>query len=172
MAEDNGGMEKMPEIVVGPVTEYSEAVVSGINILLPQLDPKFGNNSMTRELLEERIACPTADQFIATRNGEVIGSGVMSVVHGSLAGKRGHLEDFIVSEDARGTGVGKMLWEQFIAWCNDRGLKALGFDSELEDPELEREAALKFYKKRGVEMHENSRFFWLDLTKPVDEQSG
>lgn len=152
----------MENVHIGPVTEYSPELVDGINRLLQELDPKFADSPITREILEERIRSNSADQFVATLNGEVIGCGVMSVVHGSLAknGKRGHLEDFVTDESWRGHGIGSKLWLAFIEWCRQKELVAMGFDTETYRPD-----ALNFYINRGAEVLEANRFLWVDLTK-------
>ena len=57
---------------------------------------------------------PVWEAFVAKENDVVIGFALFYTRYSTWKGRRLYLEDFIVTEDCRGKGVGKILFEKVI----------------------------------------------------------
>lgn len=55
------------------------------------------------------------DSIVATKGNEIIGITIFFNTYSTWKGKMFWLEDFVVTEDYRRTGVGQMLWAAIIA---------------------------------------------------------
>ncbi|MBL8582123.1 MAG: GNAT family N-acetyltransferase [Rhizobiaceae bacterium] len=99
---------------------------------------------------------PARDLFLnAYHDGRVVGSVTLDVTGGGPSGA--HLRWFIVSNDARGTGLGGVLLSRAIAFCDEAGLPCwLTTFSGLQ-------AARALYERQG---------FTLASESEVDQWSG
>ena len=79
--------EKAPQEVTVKLEEFVEA--------------GFGNN-------------PVWKAFVAEREGQILGFALYYVRYSTWKGCRLYLEDFIVTEEFRGKGLGKILFEKVI----------------------------------------------------------
>ncbi|HEY1835954.1 MAG TPA: GNAT family N-acetyltransferase [Candidatus Saccharimonadales bacterium] len=159
------------ELVVKRVTAYSPRVAAGLGRLMPILDEGFSGDPMPRKALEEIIESPSHDQLVAEHRGQIVGSGVMTLILGSgfwrdkpegqQQNRQGHLEDFVVDPSMRGVrdpGTGKsaadLIWDGMQDFCRDHDAPALVFDSETWRPD-----AWKFYAKHGAGPLPDTRHF-------------
>jgi GNAT superfamily N-acetyltransferase len=69
---------------------------------------------------------------------------------------RGHIEDVVVRETARGQGVGTQMFDAIKKYCKDSNIKVIKLDSGLE-----LEDAHRFYEKNGGKFTE--KMFRFDL---------
>ena len=79
--------EKAPEEVTVTLAEF--------------VDAGFGEN-------------PVWKAFVAEENSEILGFALFYTRYSTWKGRRLYLEDFIVTENARGKGIGKILFEKVI----------------------------------------------------------
>lgn len=117
-------------VSISRVTEYTPDIAAGIGALLPRVWEGFDGAPIAREVLEFIINSPERDQFIATKLGRVIGMANVTL-HISPSGSEGWLTDFVTSPDptVRGQGVGRLLFEEVLKWCDDRSV-GLGFTAK------------------------------------------
>jgi len=54
------------------------------------------------------------DAFVAEKEGEIVGMALYYLVYSTWRGRMLYLEDFVVKESERGTGIGALLFEAFI----------------------------------------------------------
>jgi GNAT superfamily N-acetyltransferase len=79
--------EKAPEEVTVTLAEF--------------IDAGFGQNSVWKA-------------FVAEENREILGFALFYTRYSTWKGRRLYLEDFIVTEAARGKGIGKILFEKVV----------------------------------------------------------
>ena len=105
-------------------------------------DSGFGNN-------------PVWKAFVAVDNGIIIGFALYYVRFSTWKGRRVYLEDFIVTEEYRGKGIGKLLFEQII-----KETKELGYSGMVWQVLVWNEPAIKFYNKYEATIEEG----WLNAS--------
>ncbi|MFL9482315.1 GNAT family N-acetyltransferase [Chitinophagaceae bacterium LWZ2-11] len=80
--------------------------------------------------------------FVAEEDGYVIGFALYYIRYSTWKGQRLYLEDILVTENRRGKGVGKLLFDALIQETKDKNLNAMVWQVlEWNEP------AIKFYKK-------------------------
>jgi GNAT superfamily N-acetyltransferase len=107
--------EKLPDEVTVSLQEFEDA--------------GFGNN-------------PVWKAFVAIDNDVIIGFALYYVRFSTWKGRRVYLEDFIVTEEYRGKGIGKLLFEQII-----KETKELGYSGMVWQVLDWNQPAIKFYNK-------------------------
>ncbi len=65
--------------------------------------------------------------FVAEHQGKIIGTAIYYLRYSTWKGVRLYLEDLIVTEEARGKGAGKMLFEACINEGKSRGYKGINW---------------------------------------------
>lgn len=85
--------------------------------------------------------------FVAEHKGEIIGTAIYYLRYSTWKGVRLYLEDLIVTENARGIGAGKMLFEA----CIEEG-KAQGYSGMAWQVLDWNTPALDFYKNYGSDL--------------------
>ncbi len=134
--------------------EYSPEVGERVRGLLIELSRSGKDKGeVPEEWFREVIESPYHDLMVAEEEGVILGMTTVSVVMGAGIGKNAYLEDFVVGGEARGKGVGGAIWEKVIAWAERKGCRKLEFTSGKG-----REAAQRFYLKRGAKIYE-TKFF-------------
>ncbi len=95
--------------------------------------------------------------FVAEDDGKLLGLVTLYLLPNIRHGwHRGHIEDFFITSDKRGKGIGSQLFNFAKKYCKDNNIKVIKLDSgnELTD-------AHKFYEKNGGKTTE--RFFRIDI---------
>jgi GNAT superfamily N-acetyltransferase len=80
--------------------------------------------------------------FVAEANGIIVGFAMYYIRFSTWKGQRMYLEDFIVTEEYRGKGIGKLLFDRLIIEAKEKGWGAIVWQVlKWNDP------AINFYKK-------------------------
>ena len=85
---------------------------------------------------------PVWKAFVAESDGQIIGMALYYIRYSTWKGKRLFLEDLIVTEEYRGKGIGKSLFDRIVVEA-----KELGFNGMMWQVLDWNEPALNFYKK-------------------------
>lgn len=89
---------------------------------------------------------PAVWAHVAELDGKVVGTAIWFLTFSTWTGRHGmHLEDFVVSEAARGTGLGVALFEELRRICAERGYRRLEWRVLDWNADAER-----FYRARGA----------------------
>ena len=109
-------------------------------------------------LLEDGFgAAPKFHCFVAETTEEVIGIALVYMRYSTWKGEVLHLEDLIVSEKARGKGVGGALLQKVIEFGNDLGVKRIGWEVlDWNTP------AIEFYEHIGANVMRDWHVVQLD----------
>jgi len=130
------------------VVQYSEEVLDNINSLLPLL------SSSARPIQERElrfiIEHSSVHLLLAQENENYLGTLTL-VVFPIITGTRAWIEDVVVSESARGKGVGKTLTSEAINLAKKLGAKTVDLTSRPS-----RKAANELYKKMGFALRETN----------------
>ena len=80
--------------------------------------------------------------FAAEENGVILGFALYYIRYSTWKGQAMYLEDILVTESARGKGIGKLLFERLIDEAKEKGLKRIVWQVlDWNEP------AINFYKK-------------------------
>ncbi|MFI5268803.1 MAG: GNAT family N-acetyltransferase [Chloroflexota bacterium] len=105
--------------------------------------------AQVRMRLQRAVGDPDVRALVAEREGSVVGMiGLMvfdSFVHDR---PHGYISSLVVDESARGSGAGSTLLAAGEAWLAERGVDKATLTSALH-----REAAHRFYERRGYEFN-------------------
>ncbi len=138
--------------------KYTKEVGEQIRKLLIELSRSGKDKGeIPEEWFLEIINSPFHDLIVAEEEGRILGMASMSIMMGAGIYKNAYLEDFVVSSETRGKGVGGKLWEEILRWAREKGARRLEFTCGEG-----REAAHAFYHKHGAEIYETD-FFRLEL---------
>jgi GNAT superfamily N-acetyltransferase len=120
--------EKMPDEVTVQLSEFVEA--------------GFGQQ-------------PVWKAFVAENEDGIIGFALYYTRYSTWKGCRLYLEDFIVTEEARGQGVGKLLFERVMKEAKDKNYNGMSWQVlDWNEP------ALNFYRKYEADLQEG----WLNAS--------
>ncbi|MDP9081564.1 MAG: GNAT family N-acetyltransferase [Bacteroidota bacterium] len=86
---------------------------------------------------------PVWKAFVAENNGHIVGFAVYYIRYSTWKGSRLYLEDLIVTEEMRGKGIGKLLFDRLIVEANE-----LGFSGMVWQVLDWNEPAINFYKNK------------------------
>lgn len=132
----NAKKEDMPA-VLGLIKELAtfelepEAVVVTADDLMRD---GFGNN-------------PLFHCFVAEVNKEIVGMALVYPRYSTWKGPTVHLEDLIVKESMRGTGLGSALFSEVIKYGHQKGVRRIEWNVlDWNEP------AIKFYEKNGAKV--------------------
>ena len=100
--------------------------------------------------LEELVASgfganPLYHCFVAEINDEIVGMALVYARYSTWQGPVIHLEDLIVTEKMRGTGLGTALLKAVVKYGSDKGVKRISWEVlDWNEP------AIKFYESKGA----------------------
>lgn len=90
---------------------------------------------------------PVYGFFVAEKNGHVVGLSLYYWRYSTWKGKRLYLEDIIVTESERGSGIGKLLFDRTMQHTLDENCTGMMWQVlEWNEP------AINFYKKYGTRL--------------------
>ncbi|HTD98350.1 MAG TPA: GNAT family N-acetyltransferase [Mucilaginibacter sp.] len=125
--------EKAPQEVTVTLEEFEEA--------------GFGND-------------PVWKAFLVEDDGFIVGFGLYYIRFSTWKGCRMYLEDLIVTEDYRGKGVGKMLFDRLVQEARELGFNGMSWQVlDWNEP------AINFYKKYEAAIEDG----WLNGSLSKDQ---
>jgi ribosomal protein S18 acetylase RimI-like enzyme len=130
------------------VDEANDEVVDALNQLLPQLSSTA--TALTLTQLRDLVESPSTTLFVARNEGTLVGTLTLAVFR-IPTGLRGWIEDVVVDESARGTGVGESLTLAAIDEAKRRGIRSLDLTTRPT-----RDAANRLYSRLGFERRETN----------------
>lgn len=137
-----GRKEDLPRVLelIKELAEFERAPDQVTNTIDMMMEDGFGPN-------------PIYGFFVAERQGLIVGISLYYFRYSTWKGKRLYLEDIIVTEQARGTGLGKLLFERTMqfsieAKCTGMMWQVLNWNK----------SAIDFYKKYDSKIDEE----WLN----------
>ncbi|GAA3644844.1 GNAT family N-acetyltransferase [Flavivirga jejuensis] len=114
---------------------HFEKEVNAVEVTVDDLQADgFGNN-------------PAFQCFVAEVNAKIEGIALVFNRYSTWKGKALHLEDLIVSEQMRGSGLGTALLDEVIKYAHHLGVKRVNWEVLNWN-----EPAIKFYEKKGAEI--------------------
>jgi ribosomal protein S18 acetylase RimI-like enzyme len=132
-------------------TSLTPAMVEAVEKLVPQLSRS--NPPPSESELGEIVASPATDLFIALADdGTIVGMSTL-VTFRIPTGMRAWIEDVVVDESARGTGVGQALTEAMLARAREKSCVTVDLTSRPS-----REAANRLYQKLGFHLRETNTY--------------
>ena len=136
-------------------TTYTKEIADACRALLIDLSRSGKDKGeISESWFQEIAASPYHDLLLAeSDDGQILGMASLSVVMGAGIKKNAYLEDFVTAASARGQGVGTALWEEMLVWAKEKGCERLEFTSGHG-----REAAHRFYLKKGAEVYDTTFF--------------
>lgn len=138
--------------------KYSPEIAQRVRELLIELSRSGKDKGeIPQEWFLNIINSPWHDLILAVEDGKILGMASVTIIMGAGVGKNVYLEDFVVSSEARGKGVGGKIWEEIIKWGKEKGAKRLEFTCGNG-----RDIAQAFYKNHGAEIYETN-FFRLEF---------
>jgi GNAT superfamily N-acetyltransferase len=89
---------------------------------------------------------PVWKSFVAEYDGVIQGFGLYYIRYSTWKGCRMYLEDLLVTENMRGKGLGKMIFDRLIEEAKEKKFKGITWQVlDWNEP------AIKFYKKYNTE---------------------
>ncbi|APX99190.1 GNAT family N-acetyltransferase [Lacinutrix venerupis] len=83
--------------------------------------------------------------FVAEKNNEIVGAALVYKRYSTWKGEVLHLEDLIVKESMRGSGLGSALLDEVVKHGRTIGVKRISWEVlDWNEP------AIKFYQKKGA----------------------
>ena len=80
--------------------------------------------------------------FVAELDGRIVGFAMYYIRFSTWKGQRMYLEDFIVTDECRGKGIGRLLFDRLIEEAKEKGFNAIVWQVLKWN-----EPAINFYKK-------------------------
>jgi GNAT superfamily N-acetyltransferase len=120
--------------LIKELAEYEKAPQEVSNTLAMMEEDGFGQN-------------PIFGFFVAENMRGIVGISVYYYRYSTWKGKRLYLEDIIVTEKERGSGLGKLLFDRTMQQCLDDGCTGMMWQVlDWNEP------AINFYKKYNAKM--------------------
>jgi GNAT superfamily N-acetyltransferase len=134
------------------VTEVTPELQAALARLLPQLNSRLPVPSMER--LRRIIDDPAVTLLVAKEGDEVIGTSTV-IVYSTPFWIKARLDEVVVDQSARGTGVGEALVKACLDIGRERGAEVAELQSG-RGPE--RAAAHRLYGRMGFKLRETDLF--------------
>jgi len=126
----------------------TDELVAGLNRLMPHLSSR--SVPLTSDDVEAMIHSDSTTLFVALDDATVVGTLTL-VVFSIPTGQRAWIEDVVVDESSRGSGVGQQLTLAAVDEARLRGVRTIDLTSRPT-----REAANALYVKLGFELRETN----------------
>ena len=126
-----GIKEDLPEVLelIKELADYEKALDQVANTVERMEHDGFGEH-------------PVYGFLIAEENQSIIGTSIYYYRYSTWKGKRLYLEDLVVTESRRGSGAGKLLFEQTLEIARETGCSGMMWQVlDWNEP------AINFYKK-------------------------
>lgn len=136
-----------PRLIVESLHDLTDADAEALASLLQQLS---ASAAFDRPRAEGVVAHDATDLLVVRDEGHIVGTATL-VTAPSLSGLRGHVEDVVVDEAARGRGIARLLLEHMTQLARERGLRTLDLTSRPS-----RESALRLYESVGFRRRETA----------------
>ncbi len=131
------------------VAAVTDELVEAYQRLIPQLSSS--NPPPSREALEDIVAAPATDVFVATDDdGTILGTSTL-VVFRIPTGRRAWIEDVVVDESATGQGIGGLLTQAMVDRAAELGCTTVDLTSRPT-----RAAANRLYQREGFEIRDTN----------------
>ena len=129
-------------IEIQEIAKVDAELIAAMNRLIPQLSNS--NPPPDRSALEEIVASDSSILIAAFIDGVIVGS--LTLITFSIpTGKRAWIEDVVVDENYRNTGIGEALNQEAINIARRLGAKTVDLTSRPS-----REAANRLYSRVGL----------------------
>ena len=103
---------------------------------------------------------PVWKAYVAEANGQVQGFGLYYIRYSTWKGCRMYLEDLLVTEEMRGKGIGKLIFDRLIEEAIEKGFRGMTWQVlDWNEP------AINFYKKYGSEFDAG----WINVSLSEDQ---
>ncbi len=99
--------------IIELIAPLSAQQVADLLALMPELDPEI---VFTADMLQAAVADPSTHQFAAVEDGHIVGTASLCVSH-SPTGRKGGIEDVVVSSAYRGRHIGRLLMEHILSYA-------------------------------------------------------
>ncbi len=139
-SEDMGGVLKLIRELAVFEREPDAVVISETDLIRDG----FGSN-------------PLFEVYVAEHQGEIVGMALFYFRYSTWKGKTIHLEDLMVTESARGNGIGYLLYSEVIRRAKTENVRRVEWNVlEWNQP------AIKFYERSGANVLEYWRVVHMD----------
>ncbi len=128
-------------IEIQEIAKVDDELIAAMNRLIPQLSNS--NPPPARSALEEIVASDSSILIAAFIDGVIVGSLTL-IIFSIPTGKRAWIEDVVVDENCRNTGIGEALNQEAINIARRLGAKTVDLTSRPS-----REAANRLYSRLG-----------------------
>ena len=144
----------------------TEADIHSVLTLYAQLEPdRRINVPMSRavELFRKIESYPNYHLYVAERDGAVVGTFSLAILDNlaHFAANTGLIEDVVVDEALRRTGIGREMMRYAMELCRQNACYKVNLSSNLN-----REDAHRFYESLGFQKHGYSFRLHMDLPSP------
>ena len=115
------------------------------------MDPTIQEGKISYYSIEGFIKDPEVYILVAELDGKILASGYARPKPDRPYLKHelfGHLGFMYVDPESRGLGLNKLIVDELIAWCDERGLREIRLDVYQENP-----SAIRAYEKAGFKKH-------------------
>ena len=135
---------------IAEVTTMEQEVLDALVSLVPQLSATC--RLPTYSQIAELVASSASRLFVARDSAtETIVGTLTLVIFRTPTGLRASIEDFVVDEEFRGCGIGRLMCKRAIEAAKQKGAGMIDLTSNAS-----REAANRMYESMGFEIRETN----------------
>ena len=145
----------MDTVLISPES-FEMAHYKAVCRLLRQLTTR--DVVLSEEGYNELVASPSSKLFLLLRDDEVVGMLTVGM-YASPTGTKAWIEDVVVDEALRGSGLGRVLVEHAIGFCREEGIDTVYLTSNPK-----RVAANGLYQSVGF-VRKETNMYKMDLTE-------